>query len=482
LTQKEKAAKVESIGPTELGFQNLTEQSDDIIENNEVEVVSHIASQDHSSGSYVVESEQGGVLTDGHPSVTGPVTGVMIGSSLEQESMLSLQAEEGHEKATAPIADSSRATRGKQAKIEKKDLIFSAGTIRSRYRDVRKEEESRLQKKHDRTMQKHSQALIRESLGLPHEQGDILLSSSRPPAQARPSGKKGTRGTGGAGKKAPTGKGKSVHATSRNRQDKLKKCTEESVGLSSLAGEDSVAETQVHADSCFRAPLQQSEAVLNSVINVDTAEDSIEELIFKYYEHDDFKEKVDAEYSAEGGGGDHQEGENDEMEEVILTESVPFTDYPANTCIIDGLVYSKFCMDAIYKGDIILIAKKALQQRQHVLLRSPLHFFAHDQVPTTQNPNSKYCIPGIDNMSDSDRLRECKQILKSIFMTCVAFSSEPIPPDIIERTTIEKLVTRRKSKGKDMGRPPPIHEDEFMNGQSLSEFVELEMLIPPKAL
>lgn len=140
-------------------------------------------------------------------------------------------------------------------------------------------------------------------------------------------------------------------------------------------------------------------------------------------------------------------------------------------------------MDAIYKGDIILIAKKALQQRQYVLLRSPLHYFAHDQVPATQNPNSKYCIPGIgDNVSDADRLRECKQILKSIFMTCVAFSSEPIPPDVVERTTIEKLVIRHKATDKNMEKLPPPHEDEFINGRSLSEFVELEMLIPPKAL
>jgi hypothetical protein len=132
-------------------------------------------------------------------------------------------------------------------------------------------------------------------------------------------------------------------------------------------------------------------------------------------------------------------------------------------------------MDAIYKGDIILIAKKALQQRQHVLLRSPLHYFTHDNITVSQNPNSKYCITSIDHTSDADRLRECKQILKSIFMSCVAFSSEPVPPDITERTTIEKQISRRK------GEQPLSREQEFMSGKSISEFVELEMLIPPKA-
>lgn len=144
-------------------------------------------------------------------------------------------------------------------------------------------------------------------------------------------------------------------------------------------------------------------------------------------------------------------------------------------------------MDAVYKGDIITIAKKALQQRRYVLLRSPLHYLtAADatHISNSSNNNSVYLVTSRDATSDADRLRECKQILKSIFMTCVAFSSEPLPPAITERTTIQREVTRpllESHSSQSNYTSARNREEQILNGKSISEFVELEMLIPPKS-
>ena len=129
-----------------------------------------------------------------------------------------------------------------------------------------------------------------------------------------------------------------------------------------------------------------------------------------------------------------------------------------------------------------MIAKRALQQRQYLLLRSPVHYLTATSTEGAAHSaaNSIYRVTSRDSCSDADRLRECRQILKSIFMSCVAFSGDPLPPDITERTTIQKEVTRPVSSNA-MNMNSSSREEQILNGKSISEFVELEMLIPPKS-
>ena len=103
--------------------------------------------------------------------------------------------------------------------------------------------------------------------------------------------------------------------------------------------------------------LQQSQSALSSVLCKETAQDSIEELMQKYYEYEDLQEQDIMEEEADDVNGsvervpggqerereveDEDEEKEVELETVILTESVPFVDYPVNLCVIDGLVYSK---------------------------------------------------------------------------------------------------------------------------------------------
>ena len=124
-----------------------------------------------------------------------------------------------------------------------------------------------------------------------------------------------------------------------------------------------------------------------------------------------------------------------------------------------------------------MIAKKYLQQRRHVLLRSPLHYFTADKTPVSDDPLIAFYVSNRDILSDADRFRDCKQVLKSVFMACAGFSSDLLPPDTIQRTTIKKEVVRKNN-----GKSFISKDDEFLLGKSISEFVEVEMLIPPKSL
>ena len=124
-----------------------------------------------------------------------------------------------------------------------------------------------------------------------------------------------------------------------------------------------------------------------------------------------------------------------------------------------------------------MIAKKYLQQRRHVLLRSPLHYFTADKTPVSDDPLIAFYVSNRDILSDADRFRDCKQVLKSVFMACAGFSSDFLPPDTIQRTTIKKEVVRKNN-----GKSFISKEDEFLLGKSISQFVEVEMLIPPKSL
>jgi hypothetical protein len=140
-------------------------------------------------------------------------------------------------------------------------------------------------------------------------------------------------------------------------------------------------------------------------------------------------------------------------------------------------------MDAIYKGDIVMLVKKALLQRQHVLLRAPLQFItAKNSTGTSSSTYSSISTTSRVIITDEERLRECKQVLKSVFMACVAFSLDPLPPAISERTTIETEVTRLKvtTPCQVVHTHDTSREQALLDGKALSELVELEMLISPK--
>ena len=281
------------------------------------------------------------ITTHSHTHTVTALPGMIMGSSLEDNSLLTISDKNDevppshshtHTHTHAQHMEHPNST----SKAEKVDLIFSAGTIRSRYRDVRKEEESRLQKKHNRTMQKHSRALVRESLGLSQQSGDEVNSKSRVSGgeSVRPTKKKGVRRTSAPG----TEKGVPSSTTVKG----IKKKPNMLDSVASSANHHSVTSNEFSSHltldidessvSHKHAPLRQSENALNSVISVETAADSVEELMLKYYEHEDFKEKLDSENEVE---------REDEYETVVLTESVPFTEYPANVCVIDELVYTK---------------------------------------------------------------------------------------------------------------------------------------------
>jgi hypothetical protein len=298
--------------------------------------------------------------------MTVTVAVAVAGSSLEEDShLLPLHAQESAEPCVPPPHTSHK-------RLEKKDLIFSAGTIRSRYRDVRKEEESRVQKKHDRTMKKHSMALIRES----------LEDRSSPSPSIATTTKKSTRGREDKPTRAPAGtvdvkaanvkKDRTGLVNQRGRRDRDKHghrapAVQHSTATADLPPRERKESHHCHPSSIPCRHLQdqsqdQSQSALSRVISKDTANDSIEELMCKYYEHEELQaqqqqqqheeEEEEEEIGEDVRGGDSEgavlqvaggEGGGGEgsLETVVLTESVPFVDYPVNICVIDGLVYSK---------------------------------------------------------------------------------------------------------------------------------------------
>ena len=217
-----------------------------------------------------------------------------------------------------------------------KVLIYSAGTIRNRYRNVRKEEEMRLQKKHERTIQKHSMALIRESLGVSDDNVTQSQVCKQPSNSVR--------------------KKKTTHAAI-NKNSSVKK---KNKGKCNSINEHSCFEHECVVDKVDTVSNDECRDVQNSctvrdgavstlsnvIASKEAANESVEVLMLKYYEEKSKRTSEEQIYPSEDQVGKDSanksmnDDDNDE-ETVTLTESVPLVNYPVDTCIIDGLVYSK---------------------------------------------------------------------------------------------------------------------------------------------
>mmetsp|Transcript_9921 Transcript_9921/g.14936 ORF Transcript_9921/g.14936 Transcript_9921/m.14936 type:complete len:298 (+) Transcript_9921:98-991(+) len=132
--------------------------------------------------------------------------------------------------------------------------------------------------------------------------------------------------------------------------------------------------------------------------------------------------------------------EEDVQDPDEVVTSVPC---PPGTVLVDDLVYSKYCTDGTYKTSLLVRVKRELQQGLCVLLRSPCVLPSTCVDNEISGQNLPILIAGRDSTTRSfeDIYRECKQILRSVCMSCISVSGHDMLPPIEEgRTRSGKLV------------------------------------------
>lgn len=290
------------------------------------------------------------------------------------------------------------------------DLIFSAGTVRNKYRDIRKKEEILTSKKHQRAMKMHVRAV--------HEKKGHCIEQKRT-------------------------------KTRKNKFNKANIKRSELSGPNCIDGDDNFSfvndshQLSLKSELASSLSAEESQLVLESIINKSMKCESATSVMNEYFEAG---KRILSGKEKNITYADHDSCETGEtIESVVIAEKIPNMSYPMDTCIIDDLDYTKYCTNAVFKGTIQMEAKRALQQRRHVLLRASLK-------PLSASNDQ----PSIERLSD------CKQVLKSVFMSCISFSGEQIVPE----TTEVRTVKRRQAK------------------QGAAEIIlkgiDVEMLISPK--